>query len=129
MKLIIIFFHILLFANISLAESTVLHHNGLDIEVKYDLETINKSKDIYFLYGNINITNKSNKLLKYSNKNLLLTVKGLSSRTYLDSIASNTIDFTEVAIQPNEIKSIKVYWVFKQPVNLKGMSVIIKWVK
>ena len=66
---------------------------------------------------------------KYSNKYLFISVHGLKVRTYLDSIASNIIDFTAISLKPKEEKIFNVYWAFKQKVTLRNMKIKLIWIQ
>lgn len=70
--------------------------------------------------GKITITNRTSTPQKYGNKFLKLVVnENLTARTYKDTIASESIDFTVVEIKPHSSLSLPVYWVFGVPKETK----------
>ena len=75
----------------------------------------------------LEIKNKSEIEKNYSNKDLILEVGSEQSRTYMDTVASNVIDFSYIKIFPGEEKPLDVYWVFHKPVNTENQSVSLKW--
>ena len=58
--------------------------------------------------------NTTNLPIKYSNKNLRLKYKSTESRAYLDSIASNQIDFDFIEIPANFSIKNKIYFVIEE---------------
>ena len=104
-----------------------LKHDGLVISAEHESIAVKKSNGKYILYGKVDIKNNSKSSKSYGNTNLALVIDNLSSRTYMDSIASQTIDFSSIPIQPGEEKRIKVYWVFNRPISTKDKTVTLKW--
>ncbi len=70
------------------------------------------------LEGEITVSNKTSCPLRYGNKLLLLKVNDdLTSRAYMDTIASVDIDFTTVVIKPHSKINFPAYWVYSVPTD------------
>lgn len=68
------------------------------------------------LEGEVTVSNKASSPLIYGNKLLSLRVNDeLIARTYMDTIASNIIDFDTVEIKPHSTITMPVYWVYSVP--------------
>lgn len=72
--------------------------------------------------GKISVKNQGTKPMHYSNRNLILKLNDkLNARAYLDSVASNIVDFGSVEIPGGSSLTLNVYWVFpldpKMPVE------------
>ena len=82
----------------------------------------------YKVSGNLKIMNLSSNAISFSNKDLYLVIKNEGeSRTYLESIASNTIDFSEVTIDKGGSLEQRVYWVLPPVKSLEAEQVILEW--
>lgn len=64
----------------------------------------------------ITVTNHGEKPIPFSTKLLYLGEPGtIKARAYLDTVASNVIDFSAVPIKPKEPRSFHVYWLLYGP--------------
>jgi len=104
-----------------------LNHDGLSINVTFKDVSKPKNEDSHVLYVTLKVSNKTDKVKSYSNKNLLLAINNLQARTYKNTVASVAIDFTDIQLQPNEQINHKVYWVFKHPVSTIKSKVSLQW--
>ena len=127
MKNQLLILSLVLFPILSIAEVITLNHDGMMITAEYDKATLSKTKNMHFLYGNVEIENTTQMVKKYSNKNLILNIDDLQSRTYMDSVASMVIDFSQISLKPGEKQLNDVYWVFDRAVSTQGKAVSLKW--
>jgi hypothetical protein len=127
MNKVVLFIFLSLLSIYSFAGEVRLQHDGLVIVAKYESNSVQKSKNSNFLYGEIQITNNSLTPMSYGNSNLLLSIDDIKSRTYLDTIASATIDFSSITLQSFETKKLNVYWAFRLPVSTKDKTAALLW--
>ncbi len=127
MKNQLLILSLLLLPMLSIAEVITLSHEGVMITAEYEKATLQKTKNMHFLYGNVKIENTTQTVKKYSNKNLLLNIDDLQSRTYIDSVASMMIDFSQISLNPGERQLHKVYWAYDKAVSTQGKAVNLKW--
>ncbi|MBI3187046.1 MAG: hypothetical protein HYZ31_04120 [Gammaproteobacteria bacterium] len=127
MNKVVLFIFLSLLSIYSFAGEVRLQDGGLVIVAKYESNSVQKSKNSNFLYGEIQITNNSLTPMSYGNSNLLLSIDDIKSKTYLDTIASATIDFSSITLQSFETKKLNVYWAFRLSVSTKDKTAALLW--
>ncbi len=94
--------------------------------IKYE----NKFTGGYKVSGKLEIINNSSGVIEFSNQNLYLVILNEGeSRTYVNSIASHTIDFSTIKIEKGHSLKQNVYWVLPPVKSLKAEQLILGWRK
>jgi hypothetical protein len=89
---------------------------------------IEKMHNGFKVSGKLKINNNGTSAALFSNKDLYLIIRNEGeSRTYLDSAASNSIDFTIVKIEEGSTLEQEVYWVLPTVKSLKAEQLVLAW--
>lgn len=87
-----------------------------------------KMQSGYKVSGKLKIINNGASAAFFSNRDLYLVVRNEGeSRTYVDSVASNSIDFTAVKIEKGSTLEQEVYWVLPPVKSLNTEQLVLEW--
>lgn len=132
-KFSVILFIILLNMNCSKSDSRrIIHYENDSLSISISLDTtlsnLIMTNEMIKIFGYVKVSNNSGREISFSNKNLKLVIDDtLHSRTYKNTIASETIDFSFITIPSKSTFSEESYWIINElNISKRKLSIYYK---
>jgi hypothetical protein len=101
--------------------------NGVVITALVNCSITRFNEKQYQVEGSLIIKNTINTAVPFSNKYLYLVSSKTEARAYMDSIASNVINFAAITITANSVFEEKVYWVVDSIDDVDVENIRLEW--